>query len=219
MMEDTTKLEQLCAVPIGQSISDLEAINTDPGAMLEVPLSKRLEQELMRGMGVGLRPLRRIHAVQAKSIIASVRTAVLNWSLKLEEDGIVGEGMTFSEQEKQVAAQSSTHTVHYHGPVGNSLIQQASNNSNQTLYVGLDTKAVQEFVQVLQQRSKELNLPDEELRQFSSDLQSVENQLISPRPNVAVIKECLKSVKNIIEGCGANVIAAALIHQFAPFLN
>lgn len=29
-------------------------------------------------------------------IVDAVRTVVLNWALKLEEDGVVGEGMSFT---------------------------------------------------------------------------------------------------------------------------
>ena len=41
------------------------------------------------------------------TVIDAVRTMILNWSLKLEEEGILGEGLSFSEEEKQKAATST----------------------------------------------------------------------------------------------------------------
>lgn len=40
-----------------------------------------------------------------KHVTAAVRARVLDWSLELEKEGVLGEGMTFSESEKRQAAQ------------------------------------------------------------------------------------------------------------------
>jgi len=44
---------------------------------------------------------------QLRGILDAVRTSVLNWSLKLEADGIVGDGMSFSPDEKKIASEQA----------------------------------------------------------------------------------------------------------------
>jgi len=60
-------------------------------------------------------------------IIETVKTIILNWALKLEEDGILGQGMTFSSKEQEKATSSpASHVTNFYGPVGQSQIQHAT---------------------------------------------------------------------------------------------
>lgn len=68
-------------------------------------------------------------------VVESVRNAVLEWSLKLEQEGIVGDGMSFSGNERQIAKESADELrpinfiqIHH---MENSSIQQASPQANQ----------------------------------------------------------------------------------------
>lgn len=69
-------------------------------------------------------------------ILDAVRNAILAWSLKLEADGIVGEGMSFSPKEKKLASEQAADlcpTVNYItiGHMDNSSIQQGTQRSRQ----------------------------------------------------------------------------------------
>jgi AbiTii-like protein len=44
-------------------------------------------------------------------ILETVRMVILNWTLKLEEDGILGEGLSFSSSEKQTASEHTYNRV------------------------------------------------------------------------------------------------------------
>lgn len=45
----------------------------------------------------------RISVASAMDIIEKVKNTILEWTLKLEEEGVLGEGMRFSDKEKQSA--------------------------------------------------------------------------------------------------------------------
>ena len=67
-------------------------------------------------------------------IIQKVKNAALDWSITLEENGIVGEGLQFTESEKCIAKevpQIINYTSNFFGAVSNSQVQQGSNNSKQ----------------------------------------------------------------------------------------
>jgi hypothetical protein len=50
-----------------------------------------------------------------------VRNTILDWTLKLEADGVLGEGMTFSNDEKKAVMKSETnyHIGNFSGVLGN----------------------------------------------------------------------------------------------------
>jgi hypothetical protein len=54
-------------------------------------------------------------------ILDAVRNTILDWTLKLEADGVLGEGMTFSQQEKKTATTNETnyHIGNFTGVLGN----------------------------------------------------------------------------------------------------
>lgn len=72
---------------------------------------------------------------QIFNIEENVRTAILEWSIALEENGIIGEGLQFSKEEKKIAATTpiiNNYTTNFFGDVSNSQVQQGTDNSTQT---------------------------------------------------------------------------------------
>lgn len=84
---------------------------------------------LMSIMPIQMTPALKVPTSQIHKIVETVRNIVLDWSLKLEADGILGEGMTFTAEEKQAA---STNTYHIQ-----TFIEHASNpQMSQTTLIG-----------------------------------------------------------------------------------
>lgn len=88
-----------------------------------------LEVLLKVSSDFGLMPaIRIVNKSGMIGILDGVRNKILHWSLELESKGILGEGMTFTQAEKQAA---STLTVHNYGPVihgDNASIASATNS-------------------------------------------------------------------------------------------
>ena len=75
-----------------------------------------------------------ISAIQIYNIMERVRNIVLDWSITLEENGILGEGLQFTEKEKDIAVSSSTiynYTNNFYGDVQETQIQQDTSESTQ----------------------------------------------------------------------------------------
>ena len=59
--------------------------------------------------------------------MSTVRNKILDWALLLEENGIVGEGMTFTEVEKQTAQSTqviNNYTNNFYGTVTDIDVEQ-----------------------------------------------------------------------------------------------
>lgn len=113
--------EKLSILPNNQPISELEHMSRekDSKAVLQAPLPVDLAQKLNHeSFALGIIPTRVIGQSKLHGIIESVRNIVLEWSLKLEADGILGEGLTFSKGEKDKAASATYHIQNFTGVVG-----------------------------------------------------------------------------------------------------
>ena len=108
LIEDRKIMEQLCIdVPVQESVGSLVDLlqNQRGDGSLWISLHPQLKATLMR-MQDGFAPLEPVRIVgrnQFAAIVDAVRTTILDWSLQLEADGVMGEGMTFSAEEKQRA--------------------------------------------------------------------------------------------------------------------
>ncbi|MEJ6486500.1 hypothetical protein N0Y54_35455 [Nostoc punctiforme UO1] len=94
--------ETVCNCSIRQSISELSALTDDPDNELQMQLPHRIESFLASSVSTSVKVS--ISSASVKRIVESVRDVILEWALKLEEDGITGEEMVFSQEEKQIAA-------------------------------------------------------------------------------------------------------------------
>lgn len=71
---------------------------------------------------------------QLKGVIERDKTIVLEWALALEDDNILGEGLTFTREEKESAANNPTvqnYTNNIYGSVGEFQLQQGTSGSLQ----------------------------------------------------------------------------------------
>ncbi len=94
--------ESLCSCSIRQPISELVALSNNENNELRMQLPFQEESLLVSTVGTSVKI--GISRASIQAIIEAARDVILRWALKLEEDGITGEGMTFSREEKQIAA-------------------------------------------------------------------------------------------------------------------
>jgi len=112
IIQDTKIAKQLRQRTVRQSIRELESLvdNRKEEALLTVSYPPEVENMLMDDDR--FQPFLHIGASNIHGIIDSVRNTVLEWSLKLEEEGILGVGMSFSKQEKVKARTSNNINIH-----------------------------------------------------------------------------------------------------------
>jgi hypothetical protein len=141
---------------------------------------------------------------QVSGIVEKVRNRILDWALELEGRGILGEGLTFTQQEKQIVQEQH---IHISG-VSDSQIQISSDNSNQhqaNHRVG-DAPALSSVADALAavlKQSKAAGAMADELR---AEIATLKAQAASPRPKWQIVKASAASVKAIVEGAAGSVL-------------
>ncbi len=121
-----------CSRSIRQAISELVALIDSGENVLHLQLSSEVESILIATVDARIKII--ISSASIKRILESVRDVILRWSLKLEEDGIIGEGINFTQQEKQIAGRHD-----YSSLIQINLVQSQMQNSSSESKSNSDT--------------------------------------------------------------------------------
>lgn len=198
----------------GQSISEIENLleRQDSNSTLHMPFSPGHQQVLRETVDFNTEFSLFIGHSSLSRIVDSVRNTILTWALQLEEDGILGESLSFSTSEKEAAAQSNYNINNFFGDVKDLQLQQAmGHSSRQHITTTMDLKAIQSLINSLKEKLDGLGLEQARKNEVASDLATIESQLDSPKPKQTIIKESLRSIRSILEGATGGAVAQLLI--------
>jgi hypothetical protein len=121
----------------------------------------------------------KISTSQMSRILEHTKDIILKWSLQLEEDGILGDGMTFNKQEKSIASHKDyTYIIYANGDI----------NMNEKRSINLQSKGNVEFNGVLASGD------------IAGDInQNIQNLQISQSQEFIQLIEKLKILKELFE--------------------
>ncbi len=118
VFQDPQMAADLKKVILCDPVAHLEELANSSGGTVYIPFHEALEKELMEYFDEQLRPLRKVGPQQLKSVLQAIRDGVLRWSLQLEQDGILGDGLMFTEDERERAATQRIHIGTFNGVLG-----------------------------------------------------------------------------------------------------
>lgn len=122
MMEDVRVQDLLSQRAIGQPIGELEhLLKAKADGILQVPIPHNILMEVFSNsepFQLGMVPTLIIGRNQIAGTVQAVRNKILEWSLELEQHGILGEGMTFSADEVKLASGTVYNIGTFSGVIG-----------------------------------------------------------------------------------------------------
>lgn len=144
-------------------------------------------------------------------IVEKVKNTILEWTLRLESEGILGEGMRFSDVEKN-AAQDLPQTINYYfgdtkivNTTGeNTTVVEGDNNS-----ISFSYDKASKIVDEIEEYINSEDLSEDDLETVGDILADIRDK-ISKEKKPSIIKASLSGLKDFLIGAGAN-IAAGLI--------
>ena len=224
---DATHAERFSQMSFNQPIGEIEysllQIDKTGSGHFAVGYATSVENMLRKSIKFNLRPSLAISPSQFKRILDAARKIALEWSLKLEADGILGEGMTFSREEKTRAqAQSVTYNIKnfIQGDLQNSQVQVDAVSSRQTMTTRhIDLQQLVDVVRVVRASLGELPEGIRDSAELAADIQTIELQAASPSPKHSIIREALCSVRSILENAAGNLLAAGLLDRVSRLLG
>jgi hypothetical protein len=214
LIENEEIAEYLTTHRIAQPITEIEYLVKNEGDNLVIQLHQEMQNQLSEwttGLPTEFRVI--FGKSQAQQIIDSVRKIVLDWSIQLEEDGILGEGLSFSNEEIQEAIKQNYTVYNFYGDPSSFQIQQHTQHSTQTMINEMDFDKVANFISTLKENLEKIEL-QKELRQIvESEIATISTHLESAKPKSSVIKQSLQSIRTTLEGAAGNLIASGLLYQ------
>lgn len=216
--DDPKMAEALSRRKIMQTVGELDSLGAGKGkGALQVPYSQETINALMKVMDVPLQPTLHVAPSEVVGILEAVRNNVLDWALELEQKGILGEGMSFSKQEKQTASQNTYQVTNNIGSMQNSQLQQSSPGANHSLVIQSDLARLSALIGRIKSSVRELNLSESNAKELFAEISTIESQSHSSRPKTTIISESLKTIRTILEGAAGNVLASGFLAELAKY--
>lgn len=125
-------VENMTTFRFHQPINYFEPSDADKRSSIIVTYTTAAEKKLMAGLDNRAIPAVQFDPSQFKAVLDAVRNIILEWTLRLESEGILGENMTFTNEERHRV--SSTHLSI--GNIINQVIQTQHNTDNSRVRVG-----------------------------------------------------------------------------------
>lgn len=205
----------------GQAIGEVESLLADRSekSFVHMPFSLEEQHRLSKSMDFQTQVTLFTSYSSLVRIVEAVRTTVLNWSLKLEEDGILGEGLLFSPEEVQQADSASYNVNNFYGPVQSPNVQQGTSHSVQSsTNFSIDGASLETLIATIRDQLADLKLDSQVEAEASAEVATVEAQLKSPKPKASIIRESLKSLRSIFEGAAGGA-GASLVIEISKMLS
>ncbi|MEZ5941134.1 MAG: hypothetical protein R3C18_07070 [Planctomycetaceae bacterium] len=162
------------AVPITQPVGTLLPLIESNANEFKVTLPSDVRSLLMQGQGeFPMEPGLFASSIYIVKALDAIRNALLDWALKLEQQGILGEGMRFTPEEKAIAVNNQNIHIggNFQGVLGD------VNESTVTQSLAMSVKAGD--FSSLQQKLTEAGISKQDLEELKTALEA------DPKPNTS----------------------------------
>jgi AbiTii len=212
---DAEEEEVLSQASIGTPISAIEdSVRDAKGSdSFSSPYNARLQQMLRRNLNVADVNLRiKLSHHQTAAIVHAVRNILLEWTIDMEKQGILGEDLTFSAEDRQKSASVTAQVVN-HFNIGQvaSLVQNADHSVVQGS-IGSPMVSPQSTLELVDHitallATAKLTAPIES--DARAALEELKHAATATKPEIGRIKKGLESLKRILGSAGESFIKVA----------
>lgn len=217
---DPERVRKMRTFHLPYPVGEIEADVRGDEAAFHLFYEERAEKFLMEQMSFPAKPAVRFERSQFQGVLDAMRNIILEWSLKLEGDGILGEGMSFNESEKRIASSASHNITNYIHQVIDSQVQVGATHSVMNVSLRpLDLDAVRDVVHMITNGIGQPGLDERQRSELGADINTIEAQMRSPKPKESIIREGLRSIRNILEGAVGSGLAAAVLPHIKNLLS
>lgn len=202
--------EALSTVHVCESVASLGQLNLDNGP-LHRPLPTDMIQFLNSQSPVQFgNMVLELSGGQIAHILESTRGRVLDWALKLEEAGVTGQGISFSDRERQIAqAQPMNIHIQNHGTMVGAV--GAGNTASGISVEGINVAALASAISQISGSVNDLVAAGVNERGLRSAVDDIQRELHQDRPDRNLLRGRVNDLKELLVGAGGNLIAAGAV--------
>lgn len=207
--------DMLSTVQVCQSVASLEQIDLNDGN-IHWPMTADMIRMLNEIMEVSFgRMVVRLGGGQIAHILESTRGRVLDWALKLEEAGVTGQGLSFTDKEREIAQTNPTIAIHNSGTMVGAF--GTGNTATGISVVGADASALAAAIEQISANTGSLVSAGVDERALRESLGRIEAELGRASPNRTVLGGLVGDLRTLLSGAGGNLVAAGAIKLLEAF--
>ncbi len=208
--------ERMSKIALNHPIAEIDGMLNTSRSRVDFTFPRELELKIMEGFGLPGPPVRCFDRSGLDKIMDVVRTAILNWMLRLEKDGIFGKQLSFTKEEKDTVMAKSYQVNNFYGNTGPTQIAGDYAEQQMILEREFDIAQIRAFVAELKEALPGLQLIPNNEGEMKAEILTMEAQLSSPKPKHAVLGHSLQTVRSVLEGCAGSVLANELMKRIPP---
>lgn len=210
IMQDSSLEEALCHRKMEDSIGDIIELYSKSKGSIILTFSADVAAKLDSWSNVPFNTNYSLHVSnhQLKSIVDKVINCLMEWTLKLEENGIVGENMRFNETES-ASAKDIPQQINYYGPVINGNISSSQIVSGNNSTVTYSAQAISDALNEIRDSLEKEQIAGEDMENALELLSDISDK-VERNKKPSIIKSALVGLKDFVLATGANVTAALI---------
>ncbi len=219
ILYDTELHDLICNQKVVNAISSFEDMVNSKSDIMMIPLNPKTNTLIAKGTSFNTKYSVFIDRMSVQSICDTVRNYVLEWSLKLEEEGILGENMRFNNEEKEKAKGMGYTFNYFYGDINHSQIQQNTTSSNQSISFETNKDEINNLLKELKDNYNHLGLEEQKTQEIKDNITKLEQIVDKNDYGNRKIVGILISLKNILEGTVSSLAASGLLYMIEQLLG
>jgi hypothetical protein len=195
--------------PVGMSIPAIEESLRDAKAdgSFEFPYPPEIANEILGGRKENIHIRLSVPAVA--DILHRVRTIVLEWTLEMKKQGVLGDGLIFSEEDRVKSALATASTINNINieQVG-AFVQSAQDSTIQgTVNATLDVGGIRQLVKYVEQLLPAADLPAAIKENTKTTLEELKQAADgSGTPDAGPLRKALGKLKRVLAPAGEHLL-------------
>lgn len=223
MFSDVQSQNILSSMPTNQPISELEDLynNSSANSSLQLPYAPKAQNKIAEAVNFKTKFTLMVGRSSIAGILDAVRNIILDWSIKLEKEGILGTGISFSREDREKAHEPNTiikinKIANFTGSIGNISDNSSVNISHISQN---EITKIEEIIKQINDNLDGMGLDQENNLEINKQIEIVNKEIIKEIPQKSIINGCLSSIKKIFENMSGNVIAQGILYGIGKYFG
>lgn len=224
IFENSAHAELCTKRAVWQPVAEIEAwARSEPNSsVLQLRFPPDVELMLMKSLPFKLQPVFQASGASTHAILDAIRNAILNWAISVEQDGILGEGISFSAKDRTHAAENATsyNITNFFGSVSRAQVTHGEHAlASMDVSPGMNIAEVVQLIEKIKDSIGEKSLDGDKRDELNAEIKTVEAQAASPRPKQSVIKDSLWTIRSILEGLASDLVVQMIIVELSKVIS
>lgn len=211
VLQDERIENAICSRKLSNSMGDILELDRKSKGTVQIASSAYLNNYLNQNSTAPFSTKYSLHVSshQLRSVIEKVVNCLLEWTIKLETDGILGENMSFNDEEKGLAKFVPQQVNYYFGTVVNGEVSQSQIVSGDQNTVTFNYEDAVRMIEEIRDSLAKEHLSDDDMDIADELVSEIEEKVqANKKPNM--IRASLSGLKDFLIGVGASATVAVI---------